>query len=87
MRTIVVRCCPRLTKPLAETMKILAAVIRGRCNYYGVNVNFHSIQKFLGISETQHIPNAEQKRPKRKIQIRKVSESVKLLCIRTSFND
>ncbi|MBP7187008.1 MAG: group II intron reverse transcriptase/maturase [Ruminococcus sp.] len=36
----------RLTKPLAETMKILAAVIRGHCNYYGVNGNFHSIQNF-----------------------------------------
>ena len=36
----------RLTKPLAETMKILAAALRGHCNYYGVNGNFHSIQKF-----------------------------------------
>lgn len=36
----------KLTKPLAETMKILAAVIRGHCNYYGVNGNFHSIQNF-----------------------------------------
>ena len=36
----------RLTKPLAETMKILAAALRGHYNYYGVNGNFHSIQKF-----------------------------------------
>ena len=36
----------RLTKPVAETMKLLAAVIRGHCNYYGVNGNFHAIQSF-----------------------------------------
>ena len=36
----------RLTKPVAETMKLLAAVIRGHCNYYGANGNFHAIQSF-----------------------------------------
>lgn len=36
----------RMTKPVAETMKLLAAIIRGHCNYYGVNGNFHSIQSF-----------------------------------------
>ena len=36
----------RLTEPLAETMKILAAALRGHCNYYGVNGNFRSIQNF-----------------------------------------
>ena len=36
----------RLTKPLAETMKIIAAALRGHCNYYGVNGNFHAIQNF-----------------------------------------
>ena len=36
----------RLTKPVADTMKTLAAVIRGYCNYYGVNGNYHAIQNF-----------------------------------------
>lgn len=36
----------RLTKPVADTMRTLAAVIRGHCNYYGVNGNFHAIQNF-----------------------------------------
>ena len=36
----------RLTKPLAETIKIIAAALRGHCNYYGVNGNFHAIQNF-----------------------------------------
>ena len=36
----------RLTKPVAETMKLLAAVIQGHCNYYGANGNFHAIQSF-----------------------------------------
>jgi group II intron reverse transcriptase/maturase len=36
----------RLTKPVAETMRTLAAVIRGHCNYYGVNGNYRSIVKF-----------------------------------------
>ncbi|WP_409967676.1 group II intron reverse transcriptase/maturase [Bengtsoniella intestinalis] len=36
----------RLTKPVAETVKLLSAVVRGHCNYYGVNGNFHGIQNF-----------------------------------------
>ena len=36
----------RLTKPLVMTMKILATVVRGHRNYYGVNGNFHAIQNF-----------------------------------------
>ena len=77
----------RLTKPLAETMKILVAVIRGHCNYYGVNGNFHSIQnfwKYLRYSTYRMLNRRDQKG---KFRVRKVSESVELLCIRTSFND
>ena len=33
-------------RPVAETMKTIATVIRGHCNYYGVNGNFHAIQSF-----------------------------------------
>lgn len=36
----------QLTKPIAMTMETLAAVIRGHCNYYGVNGNFAQILKF-----------------------------------------
>lgn len=36
----------RLTKPVADTMKLLASIIRGHYNYYGVNGNFHAIQNF-----------------------------------------
>ena len=36
----------QLTKPLARTMEMLAAVVRGHCNYYGVSGNFVQIQKF-----------------------------------------
>ena len=36
----------RMTKPVSQTMELLAAVIRGHCNYYGVNGNFHAIQSF-----------------------------------------
>lgn len=36
----------RLTKPVAETMKLLAAVIRGHCNCYGISGNFRAIQNF-----------------------------------------
>ena len=36
----------RLTKPVSKTMETLAAIIRGHCNYYGVNGNFHAIQSF-----------------------------------------
>lgn len=33
-------------RPIAETMRTIASVIRGHCNYYGVNGNFHAIQSF-----------------------------------------
>ncbi|MBR3584930.1 MAG: group II intron reverse transcriptase/maturase [Oscillospiraceae bacterium] len=36
----------QLTKPVAMTMKTLAAVVRGHCNYYGVNGNSLQILKF-----------------------------------------
>ncbi len=54
----------RLTKPLWETMRILSAVIRGHCNYYGVNGNFHSIQsfwKYLKHSTYQMLNRRDQK--------------------------
>ena len=54
----------RLTKPLAETMKTLAAVIRGHCNYYGVNGNYHSIRifwKYLKYSTYRMLNRRDQK--------------------------
>lgn len=36
----------QLTKPIATTMKTLAAVVRGHCNYYGVNGNYIQVRKF-----------------------------------------
>ncbi len=36
----------RRTKPAADTMKLVAAVIRGHCNYYGVSGNFEQVQKY-----------------------------------------
>ena len=36
----------QLTKPVATTMKTLAAVVRGHCNYYGVSGNSIQIRKF-----------------------------------------
>ena len=36
----------QMHKPVAETMQLIASAIRGHCNYYGVNGNFHAIQSF-----------------------------------------
>lgn len=36
----------QMTKPVSETMKTLAAIVRGHCNYYGVNGNFTGILKY-----------------------------------------
>lgn len=36
----------RLTKPVAETMKVLTSIVRGHCNYYGVSGNFKQIQNY-----------------------------------------
>jgi Group II intron, maturase-specific domain./Reverse transcriptase (RNA-dependent DNA polymerase). len=36
----------RLTKPIADTMKLIQLSLTGHCNYYGVSGNFHQIQNF-----------------------------------------
>jgi len=36
----------RLTKPVAETMKLIQLSLAGHFNYYGVNGNFHMIHNF-----------------------------------------
>ena len=55
----------RLTKPVSATMELLAVVIRGHCNYYGVNGNFHAIQsfwKYLKYSTYRMLNRRHQKR-------------------------
>ena len=54
-----------MTKPVSQTMELLAAVIRGHCNYYGVNGNFHAIQsfwKYLKYSTYRMLNRRHQKR-------------------------
>ena len=36
----------RMIRPVTETMEKVAAIIRGHCNYYGVNGNLRSLYKF-----------------------------------------
>lgn len=36
----------RLTEPVDETMKLIASIIRGHCNYYGVSGNYKAINGF-----------------------------------------
>ena len=36
----------RLTKPVAETMRLIQLALAGHCNYYGVSGNYHMIQNF-----------------------------------------
>lgn len=36
----------RLVRPVTETMQKVASIIRGHCNYYGVNGNLNSLYKF-----------------------------------------
>jgi group II intron reverse transcriptase/maturase len=36
----------RLDKPIGETMKHIAAVVRGHCNYYGINGNGRKVLDF-----------------------------------------
>lgn len=40
--------CTRLTKPVAETMKMIEMILRGHCRYYGVNGNYKQIVKSTG---------------------------------------
>ncbi len=52
-------------RPIAETMQTIASVIRGHCNYYGVNGNFHAIQsfwKYLKYSAYRILNRRHQKR-------------------------
>ena len=55
----------RLTKPVSQTMEMMAAIIRGHCNYYGVSGNFHAIQnfwKYLKYSTYRMLNRRHQKR-------------------------
>lgn len=55
-------------RPIAETMQIIASIIRGHCNYYGVNGNFHAIQsfwKYLKYSAYRMLNRRHQKRSMR----------------------
>ena len=36
----------RMIRPIPETMTRVAAIIRGHCNYYGINGNLRSLYKF-----------------------------------------
>ena len=36
----------RLNEPVDATMKLIALIIRGHCNYYGVSGNFKAIYGF-----------------------------------------
>ncbi len=52
-------------RPISETMQTIASVIRGHCNYYGVNGNFHAIQsfwKYLKYSAYRILNRRHQKR-------------------------
>lgn len=54
----------RLTMPVADTMKTLAAIIRGHCNYYGVNGNYKAILgfwKYLKYSTYRMLNRRDQK--------------------------
>lgn len=37
----------RMHKPIGETMKLMASIVRGHCNYYGVSGNSSAVQKFV----------------------------------------
>ena len=55
----------RMHNPIAETMQILASIVRGHCNYYGVIGNFHAIQsfwKYLKYSTYRVLNRRHQKR-------------------------
>lgn len=55
----------RLTKPISQTMEMLAAIIQGHCNYYGVSGNFRAIQnfwKYLQYSTYRMLNRRHQKR-------------------------
>lgn len=55
----------RMHKPVAETMQIIASIVRGHCNYYGVNGNFHAVQsfwKYLKYSAYRVLNRRHQKR-------------------------
>ena len=55
----------RMHKPIAETMQIIASIVRGHCNYYGVSGNFRAIQsfwKYLRYSAYRVLNRRHQKR-------------------------
>ena len=57
----------RLTEPVSETMQLIAAIVRGHCNYYGVSGNFKAIRGF-----SLYMENATYKMLNRRSQRRGV---------------
>ena len=52
-------------RPVAETMRTIDSILRGHCNYYGVNGNFRAIQsfwKYLKYSTYRVLNRRHQKR-------------------------
>lgn len=41
----------RLTLPVIDTMKLVAAIVRGHCNYYGISGNYDAVKKFSDYME------------------------------------
>ena len=56
----------RLTKPVAETMKLIDKSLAGHYSYYGVNGNFHSIHNFWKYVKyaTYRMPNRRDQKGK-----------------------
>ena len=54
----------RKNKPVRETMKQVAAILRGHYNYYGVSGNFASLSNFYQHMEIPCVQNAEPQKPK-----------------------
>ncbi|MDR3560086.1 MAG: group II intron reverse transcriptase/maturase [Negativicutes bacterium] len=65
----------RLTKPVADTMKLIQLSLAGHCNYYGVSGNFHMIQnfwKYVNYACYRMLNRRHQKRSMRWDKFRKI---------------
>jgi len=58
----------RLTKPVTETMRKLAAAIRGHYNYYGVNGNYRFLSKFCNFVKSTTYRMLNRRDQKGKLQ-------------------
>lgn len=77
----------RLTKPVADTMRLINLSLAGHYNYYGVSGNFHAIQGFYKYVKYATYRMLNRRDQKGKFRYTKFLLSMEILCERATSDN